>query len=262
MFKIILLLFAAIIAIIVLLSRKGHTTKTNGEIYNVTGSKKASERLGYTAPDQTVSTVAKPTVNQAKTSDLKNTKKHISRLAGKKSYGPQVDPIIREGENAVAEMEQLQQQINESVIQGKISEIISITDKIMDNLTEDAKDVPQVKKFFRYYLPTTIKLLHSYRTLVSQGIEGENINKGLQSIEEMLDVSIVAFKKRLDSMFADQALDIETEIDVMNQMLYREGLSEQIDFTEFTATSAVEAAASAFSTNNASAAMAQAQQKG
>ena len=48
----------------------------------------------------------------------------------------------------------------------------------------------------------------------------------MSSIEDMLDTAIEAFKKQLDSLFANQALDIETDISVMNQMLAREGLSD------------------------------------
>ena len=59
-----------------------------------------------------------------------------------------------------------------------------------------------------------------------QGIEGENLSKSMSSIEDMLDTAIEAFKKQLDSLFANQALDIETDISVMNQMLAREGLSD------------------------------------
>ena len=87
-----------------------------------------------------------------------------------------------------------------------------------------------MKKFFRYYLPTTIKLLNAYDRMSSQGIEGENIGKSMKNINEMLDVSIEAYRKRLDSLFENQALDIETDIDVLNQMLEREGLSGKNDF--------------------------------
>ena len=52
----------------------------------------------------------------------------------------------------------------------------------------------------------------------------------MKSINEMLDDAIDAYKKMLDSLFANQALDIETEIDVMNTMLAREGLSGEKDF--------------------------------
>ena len=52
----------------------------------------------------------------------------------------------------------------------------------------------------------------------------------MKNINEMLDAAIEAFKKRLDSLFENQALDIETDIAVMNQMLAREGLSGEKDF--------------------------------
>ena len=64
----------------------------------------------------------------------------------------------------------------------------------------------------------------------SLGIEGENLDKSMKNINEMLDAAIVAYKKRLDSLFANQALDIETDIEVMNTMLAREGLSGGSDF--------------------------------
>ena len=81
-----------------------------------------------------------------------------------------------------------------------------------------------------YYLPTTIKLLNAYDRMSALGVDGENIDKSMKNINEMLDAAILAYKKRLDSLFANQALDIETDIDVMNQMLAREGLSENKDF--------------------------------
>ena len=115
-------------------------------------------------------------------------------------------------------------------MQGKIDQIIEITEKISEDAIEDPSDIPQIKKFFRYYLPTTIKLLNAYDRMSSQGIEGENIDKSISSISEMLDVAIAAYKKRLDSLFENQALDIETDIDVMNQMLEREGLSDRNTF--------------------------------
>ena len=134
----------------------------------------------------------------------------------------------------------------------KIDQIMEITEKISEDAIEDPSDIPQIKKFFRYYLPTTIKLLNAYDRMSSQGIEGENIDKSIANINEMLDVAIAAYKKRLDSLFENQALDIETDIDVMNQMLEREGLSDRKDFT------GIQAAAGAAQQSSALAA----QQKG
>ncbi len=148
----------------------------------------------------------------------------------KKSYGPEVDPIIDEGNKALAEMGRLYQSIKDPDVRIKINEIMRITDKIVQDAIADPSDIPKIKKFMNYYLPTTIKLLNAYDRMDSQGIEGENISKTMNSITEMLDAAIAAYKKQLDSLFANQALDIETDIAVMNAMLDREGLSDKKDF--------------------------------
>ena len=148
----------------------------------------------------------------------------------KKSYGPEVDPILEEGNRALSEMGRLYMSIKDPEIRSKINEIMRITDKITQDAIDDPKDIPQIKKFMNYYLPTTLKLLNSYDRMSSLGIEGENLDRSMKSINEMLDAAIEAYKKRLDSLFENQALDIETDIEVMNTMLAREGLTGNDEF--------------------------------
>ena len=189
-------------------------TEQNKEKENVANTKKTSERVADTT-----------------TSGRKTSGERLRR----KSYGEKIDPILEEGDRAIREMQRLKTTIKDPAVQEKIDQIIDITEKISQDAIEDPSDIPQIKKFFRYYLPTTIKLLNAYDRMSSQGIEGENIDKSMANINEMLDVAIAAYKKRLDSLFENQALDIETDIDVMNQMLEREGLSERKDFTGISA---------------------------
>ena len=148
----------------------------------------------------------------------------------KKSYGPEIDPILEEGNRALSEMGRLYMSIKDVEVRQKINEIMRITDKITQDAINDPSDIPQIKKFMNYYLPTTIKLLNAYDRMSAQGIEGENLDKSMKNINEILDAAIVAYKKRLDSLFANQALDIETDIEVMNTMLAREGLTGGSDF--------------------------------
>ena len=146
------------------------------------------------------------------------------------SYSPEVSAILAEGNRALSEMGRLYMSIKDPGVRAKINEIMRITDKIAQDAISDPSDIPQIKKFMNYYLPTTIKLLNAYDRMSAQGIEGENLDKSMKSINDMLDTAIEAYKKRLDSLFANQALDIETDIQVMNTMLAREGLSGGKDF--------------------------------
>ena len=165
-----------------------------------------------------------------KTVDTTVRKVGEAQKAPKKSYGPEVDPIVEEGNKALSEMGRLYMSIKDPEVRVKINEIMRVTDKIVQDAIADPSDIPKIKKFMTYYLPTTIKLLNAYDRMDSQGIEGENIDKTMKNINEMLDAAIVAYKKQLDSLFANQALDIETDIAVMNAMLDREGLSDKKDF--------------------------------
>ena len=159
-------------------------------------------------------------------------KPETAKPAATKSYGPEVDSIISDGKLAMKEMGRLYQSIKDPAVRKKINELMRISDKIVQDAIQDPADVPQIRKFLDYYLPTTIKLLNAYDRMVDQGIEGKNLSKSISSIEDMLDSSIEAFKKQLDSLFENQALDIETDISVMNQMLAREGLTGDNELDE------------------------------
>ena len=179
---------------------------------------------------QTAAAVQEAPKEEEKQEELKKAREQAKAAAPKKSYGPEIDPIIAEGNRALSEMGRLYMSIKDVEVRKKINEIMRITDKITQDAIADPSDIPQIKKFMNYYLPTTIKLLNAYDRMSSQGIEGETLDRSMKNINEMLDQAIVAYKKRLDSLFENQALDIETDIEVMNTMLAREGLSGGKDF--------------------------------
>ena len=116
-----------------------------------------------------------------------------------------------------------------------INELMSVSDKIIRDAIDDSADVPQIRKFLDFYLPTTIRLLNAYDRMSAQEFGGENITGSMQRIEEMLDTTIAAYKKQLDALFANQAADIQMDIDTMNTMLAREGLGGKgyLDIKDF-----------------------------
>ena len=89
-------------------------------------------------------------------------------------YSPEVQAIIREGRVALKEMGRLYSSIPDPNIRSKINELMSVSDKIVRDAIDDPSDVPQIRKFLDYYLPTTIKLLNAYDRMNSQEISGSN----------------------------------------------------------------------------------------
>ena len=112
----------------------------------------------------------------------------------------------------------------------KIYEIEDITAKIFAEVEKEPKKRGKIDRFMSYYLPTTLKLLEHYATLESTKVEGENIVKSKQSIENAMDSIVEGFKRQLDELYKTDNLDIESDIDVLVQMMDRDKAKSESGF--------------------------------
>ena len=131
-----------------------------------------------------------------------------------------------ERDKAVSEMRRLNDAIADPAISAQIDHLEDVTGKIFDVVAEKPAKRPQIRRFLQYYLPTTLKILNAYDRMGGAGIEGENISATKEKVEGMMDTISAAFDKQLDALYGEEALDISTDITVMEQMLAREGLSD------------------------------------
>jgi hypothetical protein len=137
-----------------------------------------------------------------------------------------LDQMIADGKKAVDEMKRLNDRIADPKISAQIDRLEELSGKIFAEVRRDPSKLPQIRKFMSYYLPTTLKLLGAYERMSQQGVSGENISGTMQRVEGMMGTIVTAFEKQLDSLFGDQALDISTDVTVLENMMAREGLSE------------------------------------
>ena len=132
------------------------------------------------------------------------------------------------------EIKLLNDSIGDEFISGELYEIEKTLKKIQVHLndkseTSKTKKIEQLTQFFDYYMPTTIKILNSYRKIESQQLTGENATETKKRVEESLPFVRKAFEKELDNMFSDEMMDITTDIDVLEAVLSKEGLIEKND---------------------------------
>ena len=99
-----------------------------------------------------------------------------------------------------------------------------VSARIFDEVRTHPEKLPQIRRFLDYYLPTTLKLLNAYDRMSGTGISGENIDTTLAKVEGMMRTIVAAFEKQLDSLYGAEALDISTDITVLENMMAREGL--------------------------------------
>ena len=136
----------------------------------------------------------------------------------------ELDALLSERDKAVSEMRRLNDAIADPTVSAQIDRLERATTKIIDRVVEKPAKLPQIRRFMNYYLPTTLKLLNAYDRMDAAGVSGENIDGTKTRIEDMMETICTAFDKQLDALYGDEALDISTDITVMEQMLAREGI--------------------------------------
>ena len=136
---------------------------------------------------------------------------------------PEAQPSTED--EILAEIRRLNDSIADPEMSRKIDRIGAITSRIFAYQKQNPNKASQLRSFLSYYLPTTLKILRAYAQMEAQGIEGENIRAAKERIEGMMDKVVEGFEKQLDRLFQNDAMDITTDVEVLERMLQKDGLS-------------------------------------
>lgn len=145
----------------------------------------------------------------------------------KDAMEPEIRKAIDEGRQYVQKIKNANIEIPGEEISRKLDRLEEVTGKIFDYVEAHPEKFPEIKKFTEYFLPTTLKLLDAYREFDYQPIRGENISTAKKEIEDTMDTINLAFENLLDDLFQDAAMDVSTDISVLETMLAQEGLAKK-----------------------------------
>lgn len=106
-------------------------------------------------------------------------------------------------------------------IKSALDRIHTATEAIIEDVIRDPSGRNETYTFFSYYLPTLDKLLSYHETFTGTG---ENVVESKRRVRDSLDMVAEAFEKQQDKMYKNEAMDIQTDIAVMESLLASEGL--------------------------------------
>ena len=158
--------------------------------------------------------------------EAKQVAKEAKQKKNVSSQLPQVQEVLDKGNAFIAEIRRCNDLIPGFEISEKISRIELIVQRIFERAASHPEIIPDLKKMMDYYLPMTVKLLNAYADMDAQPVQGETIRASKREIEQTLDTLNLAFEKLLDSVFEDTALDVSSDISVLQTLLAQEGLTE------------------------------------
>ncbi len=118
------------------------------------------------------------------------------------------------------------QQENNSNLSKDVQEVLDLGNTYIEKIHQCNDNIPELRKFMKYYLPTIIKLLEAYEEMDQQEIQGENIERSKREIENTLDTLNLAFGKLLDNMFRNTAWDVSSDASILESLLAQDGLTD------------------------------------
>ncbi len=139
--------------------------------------------------------------------------------------------VVREGKETIGQINAANREIKGEIISKKLLRLEIVITKIFQYIEENPNEILEIRKFMDYYLPTTLKLVTVYRELESETFQGPTIRATKKEIQETLDTINEAFENLLDGFYEETAMDISSDISVLNTLLAQEGLTKS-DFEQ------------------------------
>ena len=140
------------------------------------------------------------------------------------------DATIAKGQDMLRQIRAENAAIPDEVLSGQMDELDRLCVQIFKTVSEKPQKASQIRKFMNYYLPTTLKLLENYASFEEAGVSGENLSQAKAKIEKTMDSIVAGFEHQLDELYRTDAMDIDSDIRVMETMLRRDTASVADDF--------------------------------
>ena len=122
-----------------------------------------------------------------------------------------------------AVLEKEQQLMQDAQAREELAAMYKTTTAICDWLEAHPESQPKTRRFAEYYIPTTLKLLHTYNDV--QGQQGENAETIRRDIAGILHTLNQAYENLYNNLLSDVAMDISSEIAALQGMLANDGLT-------------------------------------
>lgn len=128
------------------------------------------------------------------------------------------------------QIRELNDRIADEALSAKLDRLEQLSGRIFKLVEENEEKRAAASTFLNYYLPTTLKLMENYANFEEAGVSGENLSQAKAKIEKTMDSIVAGFEHQLDALYRTDAMDIASDIQVMETMLRRDTASVADDF--------------------------------
>ena len=120
--------------------------------------------------------------------------------------------------------------LNEAIPDPQLSAAMERMEKAGRSIAAVVEKAPDkaraIDRFARYYLPETVKLMATYAALEQNGVKGENAAQIESELRRNAATTATAFENQLDALYSAEAMDISTDIEVLDSILKSQNLAK------------------------------------
>ena len=137
-----------------------------------------------------------------------------------------VAEVIRAGGDAMRRIRAANDIIADESLSSQIDSIENSCAQLLSILEQRPQLLTQLRTFLRYYLPTTLKLLDA-RAKLENTANTPKAREVRTRISEAVGAIDKAFLKQVEALDAYRFIDLESEMDVLRDMLRADGLIDE-----------------------------------
>lgn len=121
------------------------------------------------------------------------------------------------------------QVLNDAIPDPELSAAMTRMEKAGRSIAAAVEQAPDkarsIDRFARYYLPEVIKLMTTYANMEKNGVKGGNADQILTELRRNAATTAKAFENQLDVLYSAEAMDISTDIEVLDGILKSQNLT-------------------------------------
>ena len=119
--------------------------------------------------------------------------------------------------------------LNDAIPDPELSAAMTRMEKAGRSIAAAVEQAPDkarsIDRFARYYLPEVIKLMTTYASMEKNGVKGGNADQILTELRRNAATTAKAFENQLDALYSAEAMDISTDIEVLDGILKSQNLT-------------------------------------
>ncbi len=138
------------------------------------------------------------------------------------------ETAITEGSRKLSKLQASADKIQDRNVQVKAKNICVLTEKILDDIKKDPKDVKPARSFLNYYLDTAMNILKQYNELAVQKVSSEEVKEVIKKVDRTLGTLEQAFEKQLAKLMENDVLALNTELTVLERTIEMEGFGKDL----------------------------------